>query len=36
VTANVIVDVQACKPRQPTPITSAADVADKIESKMPG
>jgi len=36
VTANVIVDVQACKPRQPTPITSASDVADKIESKMPG
>jgi PknH-like extracellular domain len=35
VTANVIIDVQACKPQQPTPITSAVDVAEKIESSMP-
>jgi serine/threonine-protein kinase len=35
VTANVVIDVQACKPQQPTPITSAVDIADKIESKMP-
>ena len=36
VAANVIIDVQACKPQQQTPITSAAEVADKIESKVPG
>jgi serine/threonine-protein kinase len=35
VSANVIVDTQACKPQQPTPITSAVDVTEKIESKMP-
>lgn len=33
--ANVILDIQACKPRQPDAITQAADVADKIESKLP-
>jgi len=35
VAANVIIDVQACKPQQPTPITSAVDIAEAIESKMP-
>ena len=35
VAANVIIDVQACKPQQPTPISSAVDVAAAIESKMP-
>ncbi|HZN84407.1 MAG TPA: sensor domain-containing protein [Mycobacterium sp.] len=35
VTANLILDIQACKPQQESPITQAADVADKIESKLP-
>jgi hypothetical protein len=34
VTANLILDIQACKPQQESPITQAADVADKIESKL--
>jgi hypothetical protein len=33
--ANLILDIQACKPQQQAPVTSAADVADKIESKLP-
>ncbi|WP_407769846.1 sensor domain-containing protein [Mycobacterium sp.] len=33
--ANVILDIQACKPRQTDAITQATDVADKIESKLP-
>jgi hypothetical protein len=33
--ANVILDIQACKPQQRTAITQAVDVADKIESKLP-
>jgi serine/threonine-protein kinase len=32
---NLILDIQACKPQQQTAITQAADVADKIESKLP-
>lgn len=35
VAANVILDVQACKPAQQEPINAAVDIADKIESKMP-
>lgn len=35
VSANVIIDAQACRPQQPAPINSAVDVADAIESKMP-
>jgi PknH-like protein len=33
--ANLILDVQACKPQQQSAITSAVDVAAKIESKLP-
>ena len=33
--ANLILDIQACKPHQESPITQAVDVADKIESKLP-
>ncbi|MCV7256078.1 sensor domain-containing protein [Mycobacterium hackensackense] len=33
--ANVILDIQACKPAQQEPISAAVDIADKIESKMP-
>jgi hypothetical protein len=36
VTANLILDIQACKPQQQTPVTQAADIADKIEAKLPG
>lgn len=36
VSANVIIDAQACKPRQPEPINSAVDVVNAIASKMPG
>ena len=35
VISNLILDIQACKPQQPSPITAAAAVADKIESKVP-
>lgn len=35
VAANVILDIQACKPAQQEPITAAVDIADEIESKMP-
>jgi hypothetical protein len=35
VAANLILDIQACKPQQPTTVTAAAEIADKIESKMP-
>lgn len=34
-TANVILDIQACKPQQQAPVTSAAEIADKIVSKFP-
>jgi hypothetical protein len=33
--ANLILDIQACKPQQQSAITSAAEVADKIASKLP-
>lgn len=32
---NVILDIQACKPQQPSAVTQAVDIADKIESKLP-
>lgn len=35
VAANVILDIQACKPAQQEPMTAAADIVAKIESKMP-
>ncbi len=34
-TANLILDIQACKPQQQAAVTQAVDVADKIESKLP-
>jgi hypothetical protein len=34
VVANLILDIQACKPPQQSAVTQAADVADKIESKL--
>lgn len=36
VAANLILDVQACKPQQSAPITQAVDIADEIVSKLPG
>jgi len=33
--ANLILDIQACKPQQQAAVTQAAAVADKIESKLP-
>jgi PknH-like extracellular domain len=33
--ANLILDIQACKPQQQSAITAAADVADRIEAKLP-
>jgi serine/threonine-protein kinase len=35
IASNVIVDVQACKPQQSTAVTQAAEIADRIESKLP-
>ena len=35
VVANVILDVQACKPQQRSPVTDAVAVADKIKAKLP-
>ncbi|CDO09784.1 sensor domain-containing protein [Mycolicibacterium cosmeticum] len=35
VAANLILDIQACKPQQPQPIAAAADIAAAIEAKMP-
>ena len=34
--ANLILDIQACKPQQQAAVTQATDIADKIESKIPG
>jgi hypothetical protein len=34
VVANLILDIQACRPHQESAVTQAADVADKIESKL--
>ena len=33
--ANVILDIQACRPRQPTAVTQAGEIADRIEAKLP-
>lgn len=33
--ANLIFDIQACKPQQQSAVTAAAAIADKIESKLP-
>jgi hypothetical protein len=35
VAANVILDIQACKPQQPVAVTQAGDIADRIEAKLP-
>lgn len=35
VAANVIVDIQACKPQQTKPVTEAGAIADHIAAKMP-
>jgi serine/threonine-protein kinase len=35
VAANVILDIQACRPLQPTAVTQAGDIADKIEARLP-
>jgi PknH-like extracellular domain len=35
VVANLILDIQACKPQQQSAVTQAVDIADKIESKLP-
>jgi hypothetical protein len=35
VAANVILDIQACKPQQQATVTSATEIADKIVSKFP-
>jgi serine/threonine-protein kinase len=35
IAANLIFDVQACKPQQAAPLTEAAQVADEMESKLP-
>jgi serine/threonine-protein kinase len=35
VAANVILDIQACKPHQQQPVTAAADIAAAIEARMP-
>ena len=35
IAANLIIDIQACKPQQQSAVTQAAAVADKIESKLP-
>jgi hypothetical protein len=35
VVANLILDIQACKPQQQSTVTQAAAVADKIEAKLP-
>ena len=33
--ANLILDIQACKPQQQSSVTQAVAVADKVESKLP-
>ncbi len=33
--ANLILDIQACKPQQQPSVTQAGAIADKIESKLP-
>jgi hypothetical protein len=35
IAANLILDIQACKPQQQSAVNQAATVADKIESKLP-
>lgn len=35
VTANLILDIQACKPAQSTAVTQAATIADRIASNLP-
>jgi hypothetical protein len=34
IAANLILDIQACKPQQAA-VTQAADIADKIVAKLP-
>ena len=35
VAANVILDVQACKPQQPADVTQAGEIADRIVTRLP-
>jgi serine/threonine-protein kinase len=35
VAANVILDVQACKPQQRNAVTQAGEITDRIEAKLP-
>ncbi|MET0698042.1 MAG: sensor domain-containing protein [Mycobacterium sp.] len=35
IAVNVIIDVQACKPPRPAPVTQAAAIADQIEAALP-
>jgi hypothetical protein len=35
VVANLILDIQACKPQQATAVTEAGSIADAIESRLP-
>lgn len=35
VAANVILDIQACRPPQEQPVTAAVDIVEKIEAKLP-
>lgn len=35
VAANVILDIQACRPPQQQPVTAAVDMVEKIEAKLP-
>lgn len=35
VAANVILDIQACKPQQPNSVTQAGEIAERIAAKLP-
>ena len=35
IAANLILDIQACKPQQQAAVTQAADIADRIVAKLP-
>jgi PknH-like extracellular domain len=34
--ANVILDIAACRPQQPTAVTQAGEIAERIKAKLPG
>jgi serine/threonine-protein kinase len=35
VAANIILDIQACRPPREQPVTAAVDIVEKIEAKLP-